>query len=76
MKIVGAIIVIILAIILYMVVCKIVCWMFDFEKKTDVKMFKIELEDYDNDKRCALASVTVVFVVVTVILLFLVFTRL
>ena len=41
MKLVGAIAVIILAIILYMVVCRVVCWMFEFDKKTDVKMFKM-----------------------------------
>ena len=65
MKLVGAIAVIILAIILYMVVCRVVCWMFDFDKKTDIKMFKMELEDYDNNKHCVLAGVTVVFVVLT-----------
>ena len=75
MKLVVAIIVIILAIILYMIVCKIVCWMFDFDKKTDAKMFKMELEDYDNDKQCAIADVTIVFVVVVVGVLFLIFAR-
>lgn len=75
MKIVGAIVVIIFAIILYLIVCKIVCWMFDFEKKTDEKMFKMEMEDYDNDKWCAIANVTIVFVVITVGLMFLLFTR-
>lgn len=76
MKFIGAVVVIILAILLYMGVCKVVCWLFDFDKRTDRKMFKIELEDYDNDKKCALASVTVFFVIITAILAFLVITRL
>lgn len=75
MKIVGAVVVILLAIILYMVTCKVVCWMFDYDKKTDIKMFKTELEDYDNNKHCVVAGITVVFVVLTAWALFVIFTR-
>lgn len=74
MKMIAAVIVIILAIILYMIVCKIICWMFDFDKRTDRKWFNAELEDYDNDKRCAVASVTIVFIVITVGVLVWIFT--
>lgn len=75
MKVIGVIVVIILAILLYIGICKIVRWMYDFDKRTDRKMFKIELEDYDNDKKCALASITVAFVIITAILVFLVITH-
>ena len=74
MKIIGAFAIIILAIVLCIIVCRIVCWMFDFDKRTDVKMFGREIEDYDNDKQCAIAGVIVAFVMLTVMLLISIFS--
>lgn len=74
MKIIGAFVVTILAIILYIILCKVVSWIYDFDKKTDVKMFKMELRNYDNDKKCAIASITIVFLVITVWILIYIFT--
>lgn len=76
MKIIGAFAIIILAIVLYLIVCRIVCWMYDFDKRTDVKMFGREIEDYDNDKQCTLVGVTIVFIVITVGLLISIFSPL
>lgn len=70
MKILGAIIIILLAVIIYVFLLKFVCWMIDFKK-----MFNAELEDYKSDKQCAIAEVTIVFAVITIGLLYLFFTR-
>ena len=75
MKIVGAIIVVILAILLCILACKVACWIFDFDKKSDRKLFGVEIEDYDNDKVCAIASIIVVFAVITGWVLYLLLTR-
>ena len=75
MKILVAIIIILLAVIIYVFLLKFVCWMIDFDKKTDKKMFNAELEDYKSDKQCAIAEVTIVFAVITIGLLYLFFTR-
>ena len=75
MKILGAATIILLAVILYIAAIKIVCWFVDFDKKTDKEMFNAELEDYKSDKQCAIAIVTIIFIVITIGGLYLFFTR-
>jgi hypothetical protein len=51
MRAIGAVAIFLLAIVLCIAVIKGVCWLSDFDKKTDKKMFGVELEDYENDKK-------------------------
>jgi len=75
MKILGAITIIVILIMLCIITLKIVSWMIEFDKKTDIKMFDTELEDYKSDKQCATAVVIIIFLVIMCGLLYLYFSR-
>ena len=75
MKFVGALVIVLLSVLLYGIALKLIGWMLKFDKKTDMKWFGAPLEDYENDKRCVIAEVTVAFVLITAGLLYLFLTR-
>ena len=75
MKIVGVIVILVLSTFLCFITLKIISWMMDYDKKTDEKWFHMEFEDYENDKKCAIASAVIVNIFITVAIVYLFLTR-
>lgn len=75
MRAMGTVAIILISIVLCIATIKGVCCLSDFDKKTDKKMFGIELEDYENDKICVIAVVIIFFILATIGVVYLFLTR-
>lgn len=75
-KILGTLIILTLSTVLCVIICKIACWMQDVDRKTDKKLYGMELEDYDNNKKCAVAEIITLFVIITAAAIYTLVTRL
>lgn len=69
-KILGAPIILTLSTVLCVIICKIACWMQDVDRKTDKKLYGMELEDYDNNKKCAVAKIITLFLIITAVIIY------
>lgn len=69
-KILGALIILTLSTVLCVIICKIACWMQDVDRKTDKKLYGMELEDYDNNKKCAVAKIITLFLIITAVIIY------
>lgn len=76
-KILGALIILTLSTVLCVIICKIACWMQDVDRKTDKKLYGMELEDYDNNnKKCAVAKIITLFLIITAVIVYKLLTQL
>lgn len=69
-KILGAPIILTLSTVLCVIICKIACWMQDVDRKTDKKLYGMGLEDYDNNKKCAVAKIITLFLIITAVIIY------
>ncbi len=75
-KILGILIILTLATALCVIICKIACWMQDVDRKTDKKLYGMEFDDYSTNKKCAIAEIITLFVIITAAAIYTLVTRL
>ena len=75
MRTLGAVFIIIICVALFLGVLKLTLWWINNSKKTDIKWFKVEFEDYESKKVIAIIRISGFFVLLVTFLLYEYFTH-